>query len=80
MRFREEFSLYKRTVRSGKIIWYYHAYDEDGSRISVSTGQKVKSRAREFAEETNQWFLFYWPKDLIEKILIYKSISSSIES
>lgn len=49
MRFREEFTLYKRKLRTGRIIWYYHAYDEDGKRISVSTGQTAKARAREYA-------------------------------
>lgn len=49
MRFREEFTLYRRKLKSGKIVWYYHAYDDDGRRISVSTGQTAKTRAREIA-------------------------------
>ncbi|PKL21744.1 MAG: hypothetical protein CVV48_06485 [Spirochaetae bacterium HGW-Spirochaetae-4] len=51
MRFREEFSLYKRTLKSGREVWYYHAYDEDGKRISVSTGKTKKSKAREHVLE-----------------------------
>ncbi|WP_422477173.1 tyrosine-type recombinase/integrase [Pleomorphochaeta sp. DL1XJH-081] len=48
MRFREDFSLYKRTLKSGKVVWYYHAYDEDGNRISISTGHTKKSKARDY--------------------------------
>ena len=49
MRYREEFTLYRRRLSSGRVVWYYHAYDEDGRRISVSTGQTAKSRARDYA-------------------------------
>lgn len=45
MRFKEEFSLYKRVLKGGRTVWYYHAYDEDGLRISVSTGKLTKSKA-----------------------------------
>lgn len=48
MRFREDFPLYKRTLKSGKVVWYYHAYDEDGTRISISTGHTKKSKARNY--------------------------------
>lgn len=48
MRLREEFTLYRRKLQSGRIVWYYHAYDDDGRRISVSTGHTVKSRSRDY--------------------------------
>jgi len=47
MRYREKFTLYKRKLKSGRVIWYYHAYDDEGVRISVSTGQTTKSKAKE---------------------------------
>jgi integrase len=49
MRLRESFSLYRRTVRSGKIIWYYQCYDANGIRLcGHSTGKSTKTAAKEF--------------------------------
>ena len=47
MRHRSEFTLYKRKVRSGKRVWYYYAYNAEGQRISLSTGQTSKGRAHD---------------------------------
>jgi hypothetical protein len=49
MRYKEAFSLYKRKLRSGKVIFYYQLYDDDGNRIcGHSTGKSTKSAAREY--------------------------------
>jgi hypothetical protein len=46
MRYREIFSLYKRTMRSGKAVWYYQCYDEKGKRQwAKSTGFSKKTEA-----------------------------------
>lgn len=47
MRYREPFTVFKRTMKSGKIIWYYQTYDEENRRTTArSTGQTSKSAAR----------------------------------
>ncbi len=45
-RFREDFSLYSRTMKDGREVWYYRAYTEDGRRIAISTGKTSKTGAR----------------------------------
>jgi integrase len=48
MRIRESYSLYKRVMKSGKVIWYYQCYDADGLRTTGhSTGESTKTLARE---------------------------------
>jgi integrase len=55
MRFRESFSLYRRRVPSGKIVFYYRSYDENGGRIcGHSTGQTTKTAAREYCNRLNR--------------------------
>jgi len=49
MKFRSTFSLYKRKLGHGKVIFYYQCYDENGRRVcGHSTGQRSKTAAREY--------------------------------
>ena len=49
MRYREAFSLYKRTMTSGKHVYYYMTYDELGNRVcGHSTGKLTKTEARNY--------------------------------
>jgi integrase len=49
MRFKSSFSLYKRKSGSGKVVFYYRYYGEDGRRVcGRSTGQTTKTAAREY--------------------------------
>jgi integrase len=49
MRYKEAFSVYRRKLASGKSIFYYQTYDEDGKRTAGhSTGMKTKTAAREY--------------------------------
>ena len=49
MRFKSSFSLYKRKVGRGKIVFYYRCYDKNGNRVcGHSTGQTSKTAAREY--------------------------------
>lgn len=52
MRVRKAFSIYLRTLQSGKKIFYYHAYDESGNRLpGRSTGQTTKTAATAYCME-----------------------------
>lgn len=54
MRYREPFSVFPRTLKSGRIVFYYQTYRQDGSRTNPrSTGQTTKTAAR-------QWCLNRW--------------------
>ena len=47
MRYREPFTVFPRKMKSGKVVWYYQTYDQNGRRTTaLSTGQTVKSAAR----------------------------------
>ncbi|MDR2510356.1 MAG: integrase, partial [Spirochaetaceae bacterium] len=49
MRAKQAFSLYCRKLSSGKTVWYYQTYDEDGLRTAgKSTGKSTKTAAREY--------------------------------
>ena len=49
MRYRELFSLYRRKMKSGKAVWYYQCYDENGVRLcGHSTGKTAKTEARNY--------------------------------
>ena len=49
MRYREAFSLYRRTMKSGQHVYYYMTYDELGKRVcGHSTGKQTKTEARNF--------------------------------
>jgi integrase len=49
MRIKESFTLYKRRVPSGALVFYYRAYTPDGRRTcGYSTGQATKTAAREY--------------------------------
>jgi integrase len=46
---KNDFTLYFRKMPSGKRVYYYYAYDDDGSRQGPwSTGQETKTAARNF--------------------------------
>jgi integrase len=52
MRLRETFSVYKRKLKSGKIVFYYQIYDDDGNRIcGHSTGKRTKTAARNYCNQ-----------------------------
>lgn len=46
MRYRKAFSLYSRTLKNGKKVWYYSTYDEFGNRKKFSTGCVKKCEAQ----------------------------------
>ena len=49
MRFKASFSLYRRRMGSGKVVFYFQCYDEKGRRVcGHSTGQSTKTAAREY--------------------------------
>ena len=49
MRFKGSFSLYRRKMGSGKVVFYFQCYDENGRRVcGHSTGQSTKTAAREY--------------------------------
>jgi hypothetical protein len=49
MRVKEAFSVFPRKLRSGKTVFYYQCYDENGSRSSgLSAGQVTKTAARAY--------------------------------
>jgi integrase len=45
MRAREPFTLFKRQMASGKVVYYYCVYIEDGKRLRISTGCRTKAAA-----------------------------------
>lgn len=45
MRFKCPFVLFKKTLRSGKKVWYYYFYDEYNKRHQFSTGCTIKAQA-----------------------------------
>lgn len=54
-RYRESFTLYPRTRKNKKSIWYYRTYDSFSRRTSGrSTGHTSKTRARRFCEKLLQ--------------------------
>lgn len=42
---REPFTIYPRTLRSGKTVFYYQVYDEHGQRKPYSTGKTDRKAA-----------------------------------
>jgi hypothetical protein len=49
MRAKDVFSVFPRKLRSGKVVFYYQCYDENGNRSSgLSTGQVTKTAARAY--------------------------------
>ncbi len=52
MRYREPFTLFPRTLKSGKTVYYYRTYDRDGHRTTArSTGQSTKTTARAYCTQ-----------------------------
>ena len=45
MRFKCPFVLFKKTLRSGKKVWYYYFYDEYNKRHQFSTDCTIKAQA-----------------------------------
>jgi integrase len=55
MRIRESYSLYKRYLPSGQVVFYYRTYDSNGGRLcGHSTGQTTKTAAREYCNKLNR--------------------------
>jgi len=51
LRYKEDFTIFPRTLNSGKIVWYYQTYNNDGKRTTArSTGQKTKTAARAYCQ------------------------------
>ena len=49
---RGDFSLYHRKVPSGKRVYYYYTYDDDGNQIGpCTTGQTTKTGARVYCND-----------------------------
>ena len=49
MRFKEPYSLFKKTLQSGKKVYYVSFYDANGKRRQLSTGQTRKAFAEQIA-------------------------------
>ena len=46
MRIRDDFTVFPREMASGKVIWYYQTYDEEGRRtVARSTGESTRTAA-----------------------------------
>jgi integrase len=46
MRIKDDFTVFPREMGSGKVIWYYQTYDEDGRRtVAHSTGETTRTAA-----------------------------------
>jgi integrase len=46
MRIRDDFTVFPREMASGKVIWYYQTYDEEGRRtVAHSTGESTRTGA-----------------------------------
>jgi integrase len=46
MRIRDDFTVFPRQMASGKVVWYYQTYDEDGRRtVAHSTGETTRTAA-----------------------------------
>ncbi len=50
MRFRRLYTLYTKTSKTGKKIYYFRIYGDDGKRISRTTNETSKEKARFFVE------------------------------
>jgi integrase len=52
VRVREPFTVYPRLLESGRMVWYYQTYDEEGRRTNPrSTGRTNRSAARAYCFE-----------------------------
>jgi hypothetical protein len=52
MRYKKDYSLYRRTSPKGKTIWYYRCYTEDGLRtVGCSTGKTSKTLAEKYCNK-----------------------------
>ncbi len=52
MRLRETYTLYKRKLQSGNVVYYYQVYDDDGNKLcGHSTGKRTKTAARNYCNE-----------------------------
>jgi integrase len=55
MRYKETFSLYRRRLLSGKVVFYYRTYNENGDLITGrSTGQTTRTAAKEYCIRLNR--------------------------
>jgi hypothetical protein len=46
MRIKDDFTVFPREMASGKVIWYYQTYNEDGRRtVAHSTGETTRTAA-----------------------------------
>ena len=49
MRIKATFTLFKRTIPSGRHVYYYQCYDQIGKRqFAKSTGKTLKTEANEY--------------------------------
>jgi integrase len=61
-----DFTLFSRTIQSGKKVVYYYAYDEEGRRLGPwTTGQDNKTAARNYCNRLmRKGKLLPWNKDI----------------
>ena len=59
-RYREPFTIFPRTLPSGKVVYYYRTYSPDGERtVAHSTGKTTKTQARCYCAELLSQGLLY---------------------
>lgn len=52
MRYKKDFSLYRRASPKGKTVWYYRTYTEEGQRtVGRSTGKSSKDLAQRYCNK-----------------------------
>jgi hypothetical protein len=52
MKYRQDFSLYKRHMKNGRYVYYYRTYDEYGQRTQArSTGKTSRTLAERYCHE-----------------------------
>ena len=51
MRYRSPYTLFKKTLKSGRSVWYFYFYDERNVRRQFSTGCRTKAQAEMYCLE-----------------------------
>jgi hypothetical protein len=72
MRKHAAYTLYKRVLPSGDVVFYYQSYDQDGRRLpGRSTGQSTKSAAKAYCDMLLKEGLL-WDGEQVCKIPLFK--------
>ena len=65
VRYKQPFSVFPRKLKSGKVIYYYQTYDENGKRTATrSTGQITKTAAKHYLIQLYKSGLLVTPKNI----------------